>query len=134
LTYLRIGSTLSRKRKEIIAHPKVALTFWWEETQRQIRIQGTASAIPQEDAHFFFNDQSYESKTVSPISIQDAITNDLELLRVRFRESVNNQQPIQKPAHWGGWKIKPYRIEFLEFKTSRLHHRTRYTHSQEGWE
>lgn len=128
------GSTLSRKGKEISAHPKVALTFWWEETKQQIRIQGTASTISEEDAHFFFNDRSYESKVVSTISKQGAIVDDLELLRVRFRESVKNQQPIHKPRHWSGWKIKPHRIEFLEFNTSRFHNRVLYTRNEEQWD
>ena len=126
------GSTLSRKGKEIDAHPKVALTFWWEETKRQVRIQGTASVISEEDALFFFNDRSYESQIVSTISTQGAPAKELELLRVRFRESVKRQQPINKPAHWSGWKIKPYRIEFLEFNDSRFHNRVLYTQSEEG--
>ncbi len=128
------GSTLSRKGKEISTHPKVALTFWWEETKRQVRIQGIASTISEEDAHFFFNDRSYESKVVSTISKQGAVANDLELLRIRFRESVKNQQPMHKPKHWSGWKIKPHRIEFLEFNTSRFHNRVLYTRSEEQWD
>jgi len=127
------GSTVSRKGKEINAHPKVALTFWWEETKRQVRIQGLASVISEEDAHFFFNDRSYASKVVSTISKQGVPTKDLESLRVRFRESVKNQKPIEKPTHWSGWKIKPHRIEFLEFNASRFHNRVLYILTEEGW-
>ncbi|MFT5891910.1 MAG: pyridoxamine 5'-phosphate oxidase [Dokdonia sp.] len=128
------GSTLSRKGKEISAHPKVALTFWWEDIKRQVRIQGTASVISKKEATFFFEERSHESKVVSTISTQGAIVKNMELFKVRFRESVKNQQPIHKPEHWSGWKIKPHRIEFLEFNASRFHNRVLYTRSEEQWD
>ncbi|WP_299674911.1 pyridoxal 5'-phosphate synthase [uncultured Dokdonia sp.] len=131
--FIITGSTLSRKGKEIETHPKVALTFWWEETKRQVRIQGTASQISEKDAHFFFKDRSYESQIVSSISKQGMPLKKLESLRVRFRESIKSQRPIEKPTHWSGWKIKPYRIEFLEFNTSRFHNRVLYTQSEDSW-
>ena len=128
------GSTLSRKGKEISANPKVALTFWWEEIERQVRIQGTATIISEEEATFFFEERSHASKLVSTISTQGAVVTDMELLKVRFRESVKNQQPFLKPEHWNGWKIKPHHIEFLEFNASRFHNRVLYTRSEEQWD
>ena len=128
------GTSLSRKGKEIAKNPKVALTFWWEETKRQVRIQGIASTISEEDAHFFFNDRNYESQVISSISNQGAATDDIESLRVRFRESVQKNDPVKKPSHWSGWKITPHRIEFLEFNPSRFHDRRLYIKTEDGWD
>lgn len=132
--FIVTGSMLSRKGQEIAVNPRVALTFWWEETARQVRIQGIASPISEEEAHFYFNKRSHASKTVSSLSTQGAPLEEDSLLKERFRESVKNKKTIRKPSYWGGWKINPHRIEFLEFKTSRFHDRILYTSSEEGWD
>lgn len=132
--FIVTGSLNSRKGKEIEANSKVALTFWWEESLRQVRIQGEAQCIDNETADFYFSERSKEAQTVSTVSNQGAVIKNISELKVRFRESVQSNTPIKRPKHWSGWKILPKRIEFLEFKPSRLHHRTLYTHSQEGWE
>ncbi|MEP0263245.1 pyridoxal 5'-phosphate synthase [Dokdonia sp.] len=127
------GSLNSRKGKEIEANPKVSLTFWWEESLRQVRIQGEAQHIDDKTADIYFSERSKEAQTVSTLSNQGNVIQNISELKVRFRESIQNNTPIKRPKHWSGWKILPKRIEFLEFKTSRLHHRTLYTHSQKGW-
>lgn len=131
--FIVTGSTTSRKGKEIEKNPKVALTFWWDETKRQVRIQGTATRLSEQQADYYFKNRTYESQIISSISDQGDIAHHIESLRVRFRESIKSKQPVTKPRHWGGWKIKPHRIEFLEFEPSRFHNRILYTYSEEKW-
>ncbi len=132
--FIVTGPLHSRKGREIKENPKVALTFWWEESLRQIRIQGEAQQIDIETADFYFSNRNKEAQTVSLISKQGVTLDNYNDFFNRFRESVKSTTPIKRPENWGGWKILPTRIEFLEFKTSRLHKRTLYTRDENQWD
>lgn len=131
--FIVTGPLLSRKGKEIEENPKVSLTFWWEESLRQIRIQGEAQKIDTKTADFYFSNRNKEAQVVSSISDQGEPLDNYKAFFNRFRESVQNTTPIKRPKNWGGWKILPKRIEFLEFKPSRLHNRTLYTRDEGQW-
>lgn len=131
--FIVTGPLLSRKGKEIHENPKVSLTFWWEKSARQIRIQGEAQKIDTKTADFYFLNRNREAQAVSSISDQGISLDNYDEFFKRFRESVQNTTPIKRPKNWGGWKILPKRIEFLEFKTSRLHKRTLYTRDEDQW-
>lgn len=133
--FIITGPLNSRKGTEIQNNPKVSLTFWWTESERQVRIQGSAKIIDSQLADSYFNDRNTESKIVSTISEQGRVISNLdkltELLKLKAKELVNND--IQRPKDWGGFSIKPIRIEFLEFNESRLHIRELCTQTEEGW-
>ena len=129
------GSLLSRKAKEIEAHPQVALSFWWEESNRQVRIQGTATQIDRETASFHFANRDRIAQLVSSISQQGAILDSIKRLKkdIEAHSTRIGDAAIPCPSNWGGYQIAPQRIEFMEFKTSRLHKRTLYTQNDSGW-
>jgi len=133
--FIITGSTHSRKAKEINTNPKVALTFWWEESNRQIRVQGTASPINEETAQFYFNNRSRISQLISSISKQGAPLDAIEDLKknIEAYEQQLGETAVPCPPDWGGYQIQPKRIEFLEFKTSRLHRRTLYMEENDHW-
>lgn len=118
----------SRKGKEIHKSNKVALTFWWTETERQVRIQGEAERIPDELADKYFREREINAKIISLISEQGKEINSLESLTKKFIEMGKSyaDKVIARPANWGGYFITPLRIEFLEFKPDRLHDRKLY--------
>lgn len=134
-SFIITGSLLSRKGIEINAISKVALTFWWETTQRQIRIQGDATAISNADADKYFQERDRASQIVSHASMQGKSINDISSLSQTYHDVEQQFQgkAIPRPDNWGGFFIVPLRIEFLEFKPTRFHERTLFERTSTGW-
>ena len=122
------GPLTSRKGIEINLINNVALTFWWTETERQVRIQGNATTIGDKLANKYFSERNRNSQIVSMVSHQGQPITDIEALHQRYNDVKTSfsDQPLKRPEYWGGFSIAPIRIEFLEFKPSRFHNRRLY--------
>ncbi len=133
--FIVTGTLTSRKGLEIKETDKVALTFWWTETERQIRIQGNATVISNELADKYFAERNRDSQIVSIVSNQGQALNDIETLNKKYQETETNfsDQLLTRPENWGGYSIQPIRIEFLEFKPTRFHDRKLYQLVNEQW-
>jgi pyridoxamine 5'-phosphate oxidase len=123
--FIITGTLTSRKGIEIEASEKVSLTFWWTETERQVRVQGNAVKITNELADKYFSERNRDSQIVSVASVQGQVLLDKEELTKKYNEIelTNFDKEIDRPENWGGYKIEPIRIEFLEFKPTRFHER-----------
>ncbi len=135
-SYVITGSLNSRKGIEIENSPKAALTFWWAATERQVRIQGDIIKITKEAAVGYFEQRNRDSKIVSTIFDQGKEIDSIEDLQKRFdtQKELIGDKRIKSPENWGGIAIKPIRIEFMNFKKSRLHERTLYKKTDKDWE
>lgn len=124
--FIITGTLTSRKGIEIEASEKVSLTFWWTETERQVRVQGNAFKITNELADKYFSERNRDSQIVSVASLQGQVLLDKEELTKKYNEIelTNFDKEINRPENWGGYKIEPIRIEYLEFKPTRFHERT----------
>jgi len=132
-SFVVTGPLQSRKGIEIEADNKVALTFWWTGTGRQVRIQGEANKIPESLATVYFDARNEHSKAVSVISEQGQVTNNIIALEQEMLDKVAENQTIPKPKSWGGFAIKPFRIEFMEFKETRFHDRKCFLFENGKW-
>jgi pyridoxamine 5'-phosphate oxidase len=133
--FIITGTITSRKGIEIENSEKVSLTFWWTETERQVRIQGNAFIISNQLADKYFSERNRDSQIVSVASIQGQEIIDKETLAKKYDEielSLNDKK-IERPENWSGYKIEPIRIEFLEFKPTRFHERTLYSLINGHW-
>jgi len=130
------GPLYSRKGSEIDKNPKVSLVFWWHETEKQIRIQGIARTIDAAWADLYFDARNTEAKIISHISRQGETLADEAAFNASFslRKKEVGNSPITRPEHWGGWQIRPVRMEFMTFRSSRFHERELYQLSETGWE
>lgn len=133
--FIVTGTLTSRKGIEIKATNKVALTFWWHETARQVRIQGFAMLISTHLADKYFAARKRDSQIVSIVSEQGQTLNNFETLNKKYEtiESSLSNKPLTRPENWGGYSIDPFRIEFLEFKSTRFHDRILYELVNEEW-
>jgi pyridoxamine 5'-phosphate oxidase len=133
--FIVAGTLTSRKGLEINAINNVALTFWWTETERQIRIQGNAKVISNELADKYFAERNRDSQIVSIVSNQGQALNDIETLNKKYQETETNflDKLLTRPENWGGYSIQPNRIEFLEFKSTRFHDRKLYELTNAQW-
>jgi pyridoxamine 5'-phosphate oxidase len=133
--FIVTGPVTSRKGIEISNTNKVALTFWWTETERQVRIQGNAKEIPEQLADKYFSERNRDSQIVSIVSEQGKEIDDLEMLTNKYEtvEAEFSNKLLTRPANWGGYSIEPIRIEFLEFKPTRFHYRKLYELVKGEW-
>jgi len=134
--FIITGPLKSRKGQEIEACPKAALTFWWTETERQVRIQGDVELINSTVAEQYFQARNRASKIVSTISKQGLAIEDFSILKQELaaRKEQLGEDDIPCPSQWGGFALIPQRIEFMQFVKSRLHERVLFQRNPTGWE
>ncbi len=129
------GPLTSRKGIEINATNKVALTFWWTETERQVRIQGNATKIAVQLADKYFSERNRDSQIVSIVSEQgqEIESNKNLIKKYENLDAKYSNKPLERPVNWGGYSIDPIRLEFLEFKPTRFHSRKLYELIEGKW-
>ena len=131
--FIITGTITSRKGIEIGLNNKVALTFWWTESERQVRVQGNARQISNDLANKYFSERNRESQIVSIVSNQGQTISDIELLDKAYHDIETANQILTRPENWSGYSIDPIRIEFLEFKPTRFHDRQLYELTKGQW-
>lgn len=127
------GPLNSRKGIEIEQNKNVALTFWWTETERQVRVQGIADKIPVQLADKYFQSRSQASKAVSVVCAQGTEAENIARLESQVLKKVTENTSLERPKDWSGFLIKPVRIEFMQFKTSRFHERKLFEFKDNMW-
>jgi pyridoxamine 5'-phosphate oxidase len=133
--FIITGTLTSRKGVEINLINKVALTFWWTETEKQVRIQGNVTSLTNDLADKYFAKRDRDSQIVSIVSNQGQHLDNIENLHKKYQE-IDNQylnQNLKRPENWGGYSVEPIRIEFLEFKQTRFHNRILYEQKGGIW-
>jgi len=133
--FIVTGPLTSKKGNEIKAVNKVSLTFWWTETERQVRVQGNASKIPDQLADKYFSERSRDSQLISVVSEQGKEIENIDLLTEKYDsiEKKFTNKVLTRPIDWGGYSIAPIRIEFLEFRSSRFHDRILFEFANNEW-
>jgi pyridoxamine 5'-phosphate oxidase len=125
----------SRKGKALLNNPKASVVFFWKELERQVRIEGVVEKISEEESTAYFTSRPIESKIGAWASPQSKAIESRTFLEERFKhyEQQFSNHDIPKPPHWGGYIVKPSRIEFWQGRPGRLHDRIEYDKNNEGW-
>ena len=126
----------SLKGQHLENNPKAALNFWWAKTDKQIRVEGTCSKISSSDSDIYFKTRPRESQISAFVSNQSKILESYESLlkSVKELEKSSMGEHIERPERWGGFKLKPTRIEFWASELNRLHKRELFTLTSDSWE
>lgn len=135
-TFIVTGPLHARKGLEINNVPKVALTFWWPVTERQVRIQGDAIEISAVLADKYFSERQKDAQIVSYVSKQGQPVESLEVLQEKYEkaEKLFKDSDIKRPENWGGYIIQPVRIELMAFKATRFHERMLFQKVADQWQ
>jgi pyridoxamine 5'-phosphate oxidase len=126
----------SRKGRELAENPRAALIFYWEALGRQVRIEGTAEKIPAAESDAYFDSRPLENKLSSLASPQSEPVTREELDR-RYDELKREYggRPVSRPTHWGGYRVRPDRMEFWQRRFARMNDRVAYQRRRDGsWE
>ncbi|MEK7263875.1 MAG: pyridoxamine 5'-phosphate oxidase, partial [Bacteroidota bacterium] len=125
----------SRKGSEIAENQSVSLLFFWKELERQVRIEGNAEKISSEQSASYFHSRPRESQIGALVSHQSSVVESRVILENKFiaieQEYYGKEIPL--PSNWGGYVVRPARIEFWQGRASRLHDRICYTKIENEW-
>ena len=125
----------SRKSREILDNPLVALNFFWDALERQVRVEGKIKKIDSKISDEYFASRARLSQLGAHASNQsevienyDVITNKLKELEKKFEG-----EEIPRPEHWGGFIIVPDSIEFWQGHQGRIHDRLKFQRLEQKW-
>ena len=125
----------SAKAEQLDANPYAALVFYWAKLDRQVRIEGSISRTSREESQEYFATRPRESQIGAWASEQSEVIESRAVLEQRAEELEKQyrDREIECPEHWGGYRLKPERIEFWKSRIGRLHDRILYQREGDAW-
>ena len=127
-------NTESRKAGELAENPSAALVFHWPlEPRRQVTVAGTVEPLPRDEAEAYFRTRPLGSRLGAWASRQSTVVADRDVLDRAYADAeaaYGDDPPL--PPWWGGYLLRPTRLEFWQNRENRLHDRFRYSLGPDG--
>lgn len=117
----------SRKGRELTANPQVTLVFPWFAMFRQVTVEGRAERVRVEESTAYFNSRPYGSRIGAWASLQSEVMSNRNDFDARYAE-ISSRFPdeVPLPPNWGGFRVRPFSLEFWAGRESRMHDRLQY--------
>jgi len=124
---------LSRKGMQLGLNPHASLLFFWPEVERQVRIEGRVSRIPDKESDTYFDSRPVQSRISAIVSPQSQEIPSREFLEERKRLVEADGVSVARPENWGGYLFDPEYFEFWQGREDRLHDRIFYRKKGMNW-
>jgi pyridoxamine 5'-phosphate oxidase len=134
--FLFYSNYQSKKGKELESNSACALTFFWPDLERQIRIEGVAERVDEKTSEQYFQSRPRSSQVGAWASPQSAPIKDRSLLDERvlqMEKKFEGFHVLPKPHQWGGYQVEPFLMEFWQGRPGRLHDRIQYSRVDNLW-
>lgn len=125
----------SAKAEQLDANPYAALVFYWTKLDRQVRVEGSVVRTSAQESCDYFKTRPRESQIGAWASEQSQAISSRDVLEQRAQEleALYLDREVDCPEYWGGYRLKPERIEFWKSRVGRLHDRILYQRDATGW-
>ena len=124
----------SRKGRQLAARPEACLVFLWTQLERQVRVDGRVEQVTAAESDKYFVTRPAGARLSARASAQSSVVAGREILEAEMRKQKQEHgDNPPRPAHWGGYRVIPARIEFWQGRENRLHDRLLYTHVSGTW-
>ncbi|GAB2271392.1 Pyridoxine/pyridoxamine 5'-phosphate oxidase 1, chloroplastic [Dionaea muscipula] len=120
----------SKKASQLTENPRASLLFYWNDLNRQVRLEGPVDKVSEEESEHYFHSRPRGSQLGAIVSNQSSILPGRQFIYQMYQEleeKFSDGSLIPKPKHWGGYRLKPELFEFWQGQTSRLHDRLQYS-------
>ncbi|HRP88723.1 MAG TPA: pyridoxamine 5'-phosphate oxidase [Edaphocola sp.] len=121
-TFIFYTNYHSKKGEQLKENPHAALVFFWPELQRQVRVEGTVEKVSPELSDEYFYSRPIESQIGAIASEQSGVISSRKVIEDKVK-IIESDKEIKRPEHWGGFALKPEKIEFWQGRSNRLHDR-----------
>ena len=122
------------KKKDHPADFFWAHCIFWKEFERQVRIEGMIEKISSEESERYFKSRPFFSQIGAIVSPQSQLIQHRDELEMAIKFFEENPDKVQRPEHWGGYKLIPDYFEFWQGRENRLHDRFQYQLKNDIWE
>lgn len=125
----------SRKGRELAGDPRAAAVLCWVDLSRQIRVTGTCRRVSPAVSDTYWASRPPASRLSSAASPQSRIIADAAELadRVAALRERHPDGDVPRPAHWGGFRLRPATVELWQGRRDRLHERLLYRREGDAW-
>jgi pyridoxamine 5'-phosphate oxidase len=125
----------SAKAEQLDVNPYAALVFYWSQLDRQVRVEGSVVRTSEQESRDYFKTRPRESQIGAWASAQSQAISGRDVLERRAQEleDLYAGREVDCPEYWGGYRLRPERIEFWKSRIGRLHDRILYQRDPFGW-